>query len=122
MIYSVVILNETKYVNPCELKNKIFEEVVVLCDLEENFFDEINGEDMLEYFRLKSDSEIYVNANNQEVYTQVMAILDKFEILDKLKFNDYIEVYSRHFVEKPDFTIKNMIQKYYKGYYIFCEK
>lgn len=121
MIYSVIILNETKYVNPCELTDKIFEEVVVLCDLEENFFDDTSYEDILEYFKAKSDSEIYVNADNQEVYTQVVAILDKFEVLDKLNFNDYIEVYSRHFIEKSDFTVEKIVQKYHDGYSMFCE-
>lgn len=58
---------------------------------------------------------------NHEVYTQVVAILDKFEVLDKLNFTDYIQVYSRHFIEKSDFTIENMVQKYYNGYLMFCE-
>ena len=53
MIYSVVVINETKYVHPSISKEKIFEESIILCQLEDNFFDTKNYPDILKYFKMK---------------------------------------------------------------------
>ena len=52
--YSVVLLKECKIENyVSEDDAKIFEESVVLCELEDDFFEETSPEELLEYFAKK---------------------------------------------------------------------
>jgi len=80
--YSVVLLKECKIENyVSEDDAKIFEESIVLCELEDDFFEETSQEELLEYFAKKISANKYTNAYGEEVSVEVVAVIDYFNLL-----------------------------------------
>ncbi|MDO5095122.1 MAG: hypothetical protein Q4D65_01070 [Peptostreptococcaceae bacterium] len=94
----------------------IYEEVIVLCKMEEGFFANRAYREIPDYFNEKIPQEKYINANNEEVCVSVVAVIDYFEILDSVIFEDMAEVYSRHFIEPPGTELEVVISKYYSDF------
>lgn len=46
----------------------------------------------------------------------VVAIIDSFCILDCVEFEEFTEIYSRHFIESPSATLTDVINKFYSDF------
>ena len=117
--YSVVLLKECKIENyVSEDDAKIFEESVVLCELEDDFFEETSPEELLEYFAKKIPANNYTNAYGEEVSVEVVAVIDYFNLFENVEFDNFTEIYCRHFIEKKSMMVADVIEKYYPDFYI----
>ena len=117
--YSVVLLKECKIENyVSENDAKIFEESVVLCELEDNFFEETSPEELLEYFAKKIPANKYTNAYGEEVSVEVVAVIDYFNLFENVEFDNFTEIYCRHFTEKKSMVVADVIEKYYPDFSI----
>ena len=117
--YSVVLLKECKIENYVSEDNaKIFEESVVLCELEDDFFEEISPEELLEYFAKKIPANKYTNAYGEEVSVEVVAVIDYFNLFENVEFDNFTEIYCRHFIEKKSMVVADVIEKYYPDFSI----
>lgn len=114
--YSVVLLKESKIEKPLIDGEKTFEESVVLCSLPHNFFQENSYQDILTFFTEKIPPEQYRNAYGEMISHEVVAVIDAFGILDDVKFDEFAEVYSRHFIESPSVTFTDIIDKFYSDF------
>lgn len=84
--------------------------------MEENFFEDRTYHEIPDYFSKKIPEETCVNANGEEVFVSVIAVIDYFEVLDSITFEDMAEVYSRHFIEPPGTELEDIIAKYYSDF------
>lgn len=117
--YSVVLLKECKIENyVSEDDAKIFEESVVLCGLEDDFFEETSPEELLEYFAKKIPANKYTNAYGEEVSVEVVAVIDYFNLFENVEFDNFTEIYCRHFIEKKSLMVADVIEKYYPDFSI----
>ena len=117
--YSVVLLKECKIENyVSEDDAKIFEESVVLCEFEDDFFEETSPEELLEYFAKKIPANKYTNAYGEEVSVEVVAVIDYFNLFENVEFDNFTEIYCRHFIEKKSMMVADVIEKYYPDFYI----
>ena len=117
--YSVVLLKECKIENyVSEDDAKIFEESVVLCELEDDFFEETSPEELLEYFAKKIPANKYTNAYGEEVSVEVVAVIDYFNLFENVEFDNFTEIYCRHFIEKKSMVVADVIEKYYPDFLI----
>lgn len=122
--YSVVLLKETKIKNPKVIndKNKRFEEVIVLCTLPNDFFENNSYKDILKHFKEKIPTLKYNNCYGELICQKVVAVIDSFNIISNIKFNEFEEVYSRHFIEEENTTLNNIIEKYYSEFSFMKQK
>ena len=117
--YSVVLLKECKIENyVSEDDAKIFEESVVLCEFEDDFFEETSPEELLEYFAKKIPANKYTNAYGEEVSVEVVAVIDYFNLFENVEFDNFTEIYCRHFIEKKSMVVADIIEKYYPDFSI----
>lgn len=117
--YSVVLLKECKIENyVSEDDAKIFEESVVLCELEDDFLEETSPEELLEYFAKKIPANKYTNAYAEEVSVEVVAVIDYFNLFENVEFDNFTEIYCRHFIEKKSMVVADVIEKYYPDFSI----
>lgn len=117
--YSVVLLKECKIENyVSEDDAKIFEESVVLCEFEDDFFEETSPEELLEYFAKKIPANKYTNAYGEEVSVEVVAVIDYFNLFENVEFDNFTEIYCRHFIEKKSMVMADVIEKYYPDFSI----
>ena len=117
--YSVVLLKECKIENyVSEDDAKIFEESVVLFELEDDFFEETSPEELLEYFAKKIPANKYTNAYGEEVSVEVVAVIDYFNLFENVEFDNFTEIYCRHFIEKKSMVVADVIEKYYPDFSI----
>ena len=117
--YSVVLLKECKIENyVSEDDAKIFEESVVLCEFEDDFFEETSPEELLEYFAKKIPANKYTNAYGEEVSVEVVAVIDYFNLFENVEFDNFTEIYCRHFTEKKSMVVADVIEKYYPDFSI----
>lgn len=117
--YSVVLLKECKIENyVSEDDAKIFEESVVLCEFEDDFFEETSPEELLEYFAKKIPANKYTNAYGEEVSVEVVAVIDYFNLFENVEFDNFTEIYCRHFIEKKSMVVADVIEKYYPDFSI----
>lgn len=119
--YSVILLKESKIASPVKNDCKIFEESIILCSLSENFFNNNSYEDILNYFIQKIPPYKYENAYCELVSKEIVAVIDFFYVLDNVNFQEFSEVYSRHFIETPNTTLKDVIEKYYFDFSLINE-
>lgn len=111
--YSVVLLKEAKIKQPLIVGDKIFEESIILCTLPEFFFDDTPYEDILNYFINNIPPDVYQNSHEEVVSNEVVAVIDAYNILSDVVFEEFSEVYSRHFIEKDRMSVDDIIKKYY---------
>ena len=117
--YSVVLLKECKIENYVSEDNaKIFEESVVLCELEDDYFEEISPEELLEDFAKNLPANKYTNAYGEEVSVEVVAVIDYFNLFENVEFDNFTEIYCRHFIEKKSMVVADVIEKYYPDFSI----
>ena len=117
--YSVVLLKECKIENyVSEDDAKIFEESVVLCEFEDDFFEETSPEELLEYFAKKIPANKYTNAYGEEVSVEAVAVIDYFNLFENVEFDNFTEIYCRHFIEKKSMVVADVIEKYYPDFSI----
>jgi len=116
--YSVVLLKESKVEISSNDDTKIFEESIVLCRFEEDFFKKNSPEELLEYFVRKIPSYKYTNAYGEKVSKEVIAVIDYFNLIEDVEFDDFTEIYSRHFIETTLATVTDVIEKYYSDFSI----
>ena len=117
--YSVVLLKECKIDNyVSEDDAKIFEESVVLCELEDDFFEKTSPEELLEYFAKKIPANKHTNAYGEEVSVEVVAVIDYFNLFENVEFDNFTEIYCRHFIEKKSLMVADVIEKYYSDFSI----
>ena len=117
--YSVVLLKECKIENyVSEDDAKIFEESVVLCELEDDVFEETSPEELLEYFAKKIPANKYTNAYGEEVSVEAVAVIDYFNLFENVEFDNFTEIYCRHFIEKKSMVVADVIEKYYPDFSI----
>ena len=117
--YSVVLLKECKIENyVSEDDAKIFEESIVLCEFEEDFFEQNSPEELLEYFAKKIPANKYTNAYGEEVSVEVVAVIDYFNLFENVEFDNFTEIYCRHFIEKKSMVVADVIEKYYPDFSI----
>lgn len=113
-IFSVVLLKES-FVE--ELKNddntKIFEESVVLVNLEEDFFEGKSQVELVAYFNEYILPMKYENIYGENVLNKIVQVVDYFELMYEIEIRDFMEVYSRYFVEELGTTRDDMLSKYY---------
>ena len=114
--YSVVLLKESKIKKPLINGEKIFEESIVLCNLPENFFEDNSYPNILKFFIEKIPPVQYQNAYGEMISHEIVAVIDSFCILDYVEFEEFTEVYSRHFVESPSTTFTDIIEKFYSDF------
>ena len=99
-LYSVVLLKESII---SEQKNqddtKVFEESIILMNTDEEFFENNSQTELIEYFKKHIPSLQYINGYNEIVNSNIVYVVDYFEIIDPIEVNDFIEIYSRNFIE-----------------------
>lgn len=111
--YSVVLLKEGKIKQPLIVGDKIFEESIILCTLPEDFFDDTPYEDILRYFIENVPADEYQNSYEEIISNDVVAVIDAHNIQSDVIFEEFSEVYSRHFIEKDTMVVHDIIKKYY---------
>lgn len=109
----MVLLKEAKIKQPLIVGDKIFEESIILCTLPEFFFDDTPYEDILNYFINNIPPDVYQNSHEEVVSNEVVAVIDAYNILSDVVFEEFSEVYSRHFIEKDRMSVDDIIKKYY---------
>ncbi len=114
--YSIVLLKESKIEKPLIHGEKIFEESIVLCNLSDNFFECSSCQAVLKFFTEKIPPEQYKNAYGEMISHEVVAIIDYFCILDHVEFEEFTEIYSRHFIESQAATLTDVINKFYSDF------
>lgn len=115
--YSVVLLKESIV---SEIKNtddtKAFEESIILVKFKEDFFEGKSQEKLLLYFNEHIPSLEYINSYGEVVMSNIVKVIDYFQVLDSIETENFTEIYSRHFIEKIGTTVEDIINKYYGGY------
>lgn len=116
-LYSVVLLKESIISEQKNQDNtKVFEESIILMSTDENFFEDNSQIELIEYFKKHIPSLQYENGYGETVTSSIVYVVDYFEIIDSIVVNDFIEVYSRNFVETIGTSVKDVIDKYYGGF------
>lgn len=117
ILYSVVLLKESVISErKIEGDEKIFEESVILFKSNKNFFENKSQEELLLYFNKEIPPLEYINGYGEDLRNNVVYIIDYFKIMDSIKVDNFIEVYSRHLIEKIGTTVEDIIKKYYSDY------
>lgn len=120
--YSVVVLKEGKIDKPLVTGDKIFEELILLCTLPEHFFEDATYPDILKYFREKMPPLTFQNAYGEMVSEEVIAVIDAFSPFSRIDFEEFAEVYSRHFTEPFETTLDDILNKYYSDFSFVKQK
>ena len=89
-----------------------------MCELEDDFFEETSPEELLEYFAKKISANKYTNAYGEEVSVEVVAVIDYFNLFENVEFDNFTEIYCRHFIEKKSMVVADVIEKYYPDFSI----
>lgn len=114
MIFSVSILKESRITNlKRPLEEKTFEESIFLIREDENFF-ENDEKYLLEYFNKNIPTLFYKNVYGEDVETSIVKIIDYFEVIDKIEFENFIEVYSRFIVGNVDDTEETILNRFFQ--------
>lgn len=117
VLYSVVLLKDYLISeHKRENDTKIFEESIVLFKSNENFFENKSQQELLSYFNKNIPPLEYANVYEEMLKNYIVCVVDYFEIIDSIKAENFIEVYSRHFIEKIGTTVEDIIKKYYDDY------
>jgi len=85
---------------------------------ENDFFEETSPEELLEYFAKKIPANKYTNAYGEEVSVEVVAVIDYFNLFENVEFDNFTEIYCRHFIEKKSMVVADVIEKYYPDFSI----
>lgn len=84
-----------------------FEQVIVLW----HFPEKITEKELIERVKKENKLEAYETAVGTHIYWEAVKVLDVFEVMSKVEFEQNAEVYSRHFVEEID--LDEIIAKYF---------
>lgn len=115
-LYSVVLLKESIISEQKNQDNtKVFEESIILMRTDEKFFEDNSQTELIEYFKKNIPSLQYENGYGETVISSIVYVVDYFEIIDSIEVNDFIEVYSRNFIETIGTSVRDVIDKYYGG-------
>lgn len=70
---------------------------------------------MLAYFNEKILTLEYVNGYGETVQNRIIQVIDYFKMIDSIKADDHIEVYSRYIIEKVGTTVEDIVNQYYQN-------
>lgn len=113
-IYSVSLLKESKvdgYKNKDD--SKFFEESIILLRESPDLFTQNDEEYQIQYFNDYITPQIYENGFGEIVSVYIVKILGHYEILDKIEFENFTEVFSRFIVGKRVDTPEIIVKKYF---------
>lgn len=85
-----------------------FEHIIVL----HKFPKEISKEKIIETIKEKNYLEPYETAYGDHIYWKTVKILDVYELIDDITFENNAEVYSRHFIEDK-LDLNEILEKYF---------
>lgn len=112
--YSVSVLRESKITNLKQpLESKTFEESIILIKEEENFF-ENSEEFILEYFNKNIQPLKYKNSYGEDVHCSIVKIIDHFEIIEEVEFENFTEVYSRFIIGNVDDDLDSIVNRFFQ--------
>lgn len=112
--FSVSLLRESKIEEKInEDRAKIFEESIICIKQNENFFSENEERELLNYFNENLKPLKYKNAYGEIVDNRVVKIIEYYEIMDKIEFNNFVEVFSRHIIGDMEDTAEMILEKHY---------
>lgn len=79
----------------------------------QDYFDDTSYEDILRYFIENVTADEYQNSYEEIVSNEVVAVINAYSIQSNVIFEEFSEVYSRHFIEKDTMVVHDIIKKYY---------